>query len=105
MERPEIAASCASGGPKRVKKNTNTSFKAFSLRRGLPASAAGRESLQKAEQRMKEFKPTAFSGGFDYPSNDLLESESWWYIPQCGVGCFGFIVDKQSGYVDWLGSG
>jgi hypothetical protein len=51
------------------------------------------------------FKAKGGSGRFDYPPEDLLESHSGWYIPYGGVGCSGFIVDKKSGYVDWLGSG
>jgi hypothetical protein len=79
---------------------------AFSLRRGPPTNAAGRASLRKAEQRMRElFKRKGGDGRFDYPPEDLLESHSWWYIPYRGIGCNGHIVDKKSGYVNWLGSG
>src|SRR5207249_48675 len=46
-----------------------------------------------------------FQGTISYNTCDLLRAQRWWYIPYIWIGCSGFIVSLDSGYVNWLGSG
>src|SRR5215208_3419801 len=72
-------------------------IRTFNLRRGPPLSASNLASLYEAERRVKALlKHRQFEGVMEYPQADVLESESWWYIPYRWIGCFGFIVSKKS---------
>jgi hypothetical protein len=72
----------------------------FRLRRGLPIEPGEKNSLEAAERQIR----LTHHGILHYRPEDLLQSESWWYVPAGWIGCMGFIVDKKSGYVNWLGS-
>src|ERR1043166_1881381 len=77
----------------------------FSLVRGAPDTHESRISLDFALERIQErLDKEQFKGTVSYNNRDLLRSQRWYYIPYVWVGCRGFIVDLESGYVNWLGS-
>lgn len=71
------------------------------LKIGSPTESTGMASLEEAERQVKAF----LQRDIEYDPQLLMESEFWWYIPHCWIGCSGFIVDKETGNVDCLGSG
>ncbi len=40
----------------------------------------------------------------EFHDDEVVESESWWYIPFVWMGCAGYIIDKRDGYINQLGS-
>ncbi|WP_367874582.1 hypothetical protein [Luteolibacter sp. Populi] len=40
----------------------------------------------------------------EFDPEDVIESAKWWYIPFGWIGCAGFIIDKDGGYINQLGS-
>jgi hypothetical protein len=72
----------------------------FHLKLGRPTDSAGQRSLAEAEARVRK----VLERDIEYKPEGLLASETWWYIPHGWIGCMGFIVDKKTGYVNWLGS-
>src|SRR5450756_3086975 len=78
----------------------------FSLVRGAPETKESRESLDFALMHLKQpLEKERFRGTVSYNTRDLLRSQRWWYVPFRWIGCMGFIVNLDSGYVNWLGSG
>jgi hypothetical protein len=77
----------------------------FSLVRGAPESDESRASLDFALSRLQQrLDKERFQGSVSYNARDLLRSRHWWYVPYAWIGCRGFIVSLDSGYVNWLGS-
>src|SRR5258706_638458 len=77
----------------------------FSLVRGAPKIGESRVSLDFALASIqKRVDRDRFQGTISYNARDLLRSQTWWYIPYRWIGCAGFIVNLNSGYVNWLGS-
>jgi hypothetical protein len=80
-------------------------IKEFSLIRGAPNSNSSRKSLERAVDCMrKRLAREKFRGDVQYDPQFLLRSRTWWYIPYRWIGCSGFIVNMNDGYVNWLGS-
>ena len=78
----------------------------FSLIRGNPTTDAERASLDKALRCLQErLNQEQFEGTVPFNPDDLLRSRNWWYVPYRWIGCIGFIVSSENGYVNWLGSG
>jgi len=77
----------------------------FSLVRGAPETEGSRVSLDFALTSIqKHLDKEQFQGTVSYNARDLLRSKRWWHIPYRWIGCTGFIVSLDSGYVNWLGS-
>ncbi len=77
----------------------------FSLVRGAPETEESGVSLDFALTSIqKHLDKERFQGTVSYNARDLLRSKRWWYIPYRWIGCRGFIVSLDSGYVNWLGS-
>src|SRR5436190_6308969 len=77
----------------------------FSVVRGAPETEESRVSLDFALTSIqKHLDKERFQGTVSYNARDLLRSQRWWYIPYRWIGCRGFIVSLDSGYVNWLGS-
>ena len=77
----------------------------FSLVRGAPETDESQSSLEFALNCLQQcLEEERFKGTLSYNSGDLLCSQHWWYIPYRWIGCAGFIVSLDSGYVNWLGS-
>jgi hypothetical protein len=80
-------------------------IKEFGLVRGAPETDASRASLDFALTCIhKRLTKEQFSMSVSYDAQDLLCSGGWWYIPYRWIGCRGFIVNRDDGYVNWLGS-
>jgi hypothetical protein len=81
-------------------------IKEFSLIRGKPNSNSSRRSLQRAIESIRKRFAAENWGGEDvtYDPQFLIRSRTWWYVPDCWIGCAGFIVNMGDGYVNWLGS-
>ena len=63
-------------------------------------------TLDAAESAMVDHLHAAgWKARIEYDRSRVIESKDWWYIPYGWIGCFGFFVDKEDAYVDWLGSG
>jgi len=78
----------------------------FSLVRGAPETDASRASLDFALTCLqRRLDKDRFQGTVNYKAHDLLRAQRWWYIPYGWIDCKGFIVNLDSGYVNWLGSG
>lgn len=61
--------------------------------------------LREAEDAIRRrFAADGFRGQLEYDPVKVIETDRWWYIPFCWIGCAGFIVNKKSMYVNWLGS-
>jgi hypothetical protein len=67
----------------------------------MSATATIREAEDAIRRR---FKADGFRGTLEYASDKVIETDRWWYIPFCWIGCAGFIVSKGDFYVNWLGS-
>ena|SRR6266498_1610527 len=81
-------------------------IKEFSLVRGPPDTDAARESLEFALRCIqKRLTEERFQMTVPCDTEDLLSSKTWWYVPYRWIGCRGFIVNLNEGYVNWLGSG
>ena len=79
--------------------------KEFSLERGAPVTKSASESLSFALSCIQaRVKKERFNMTVSYKAEDLLHHANWWYVPYRWIGCNGFIVNKQDGYVNWLGS-
>lgn len=52
----------------------------------------------------RRFIADGFRGTLEYAPDKVIETDRWWYIPFCWIGCAGFIVSKDDLYVNWLGS-
>ena len=69
-------------------------------------SSKSMNTMREAEDAIRRrFAAEAFRGELKYEPGNVIENESWWYIPYCWIGCAGFIVNKDDLYVNWLGSG
>src|SRR5262249_51312383 len=80
-------------------------IKEFSLVRAAPETASLRVSLECALTAIrKRLDRERFQMPVDYDAKDLPSSKTWWYVPYCWIGCRGFIVNMDDGYVNWLGS-
>jgi hypothetical protein len=78
----------------------------FSLISGPPTNESDRASLKLALEAMRRrFEKDRFQGELRFDHAKLLRCDNWWYIPFSWIGCFGFIVDRRDGGVDWLSSG
>jgi len=63
-------------------------------------------TIREAEEAIRRrFIVDGFHGTLEYAADKVIETDRWWYIPFCWIGCFGFIVSKDDLYVNWLGSG
>jgi hypothetical protein len=77
----------------------------YALVRGAPDSDEARASLDFALARIRQrLEDEQFQGTLEYDARDLLHNQRWWYIPFIWVGCNGFVVNLDTGYVNWLGS-
>jgi hypothetical protein len=77
----------------------------YSLVRGAPDSDAAQASLDFALACLqRRLDSDQFEGAIEYDARHLLCSARWWYIPYRWIGCSGFIVNFDTGYVNWLGS-
>jgi hypothetical protein len=62
-------------------------------------------TIRDAEDAIKlRFIAEGFRGTLEYAPDKVIETDRWWYIPFCWIGCAGFIVSKDGLYVNWLGS-
>jgi len=61
--------------------------------------------LEAEEAIRRRFAADVFRGQLKYEPAKVIETDRWWYIPFCWIGCAGFIVNKADLYVNWLGSG
>src|SRR5215203_2244043 len=62
-------------------------------------------TIRDAEEAIRRrFAAKGFKGTLKYSADEVIETEQWWYIPYCWIGCAGFIVNKDDLYVNWLGS-
>ena len=62
-------------------------------------------TIREAEDAIKRrFAADGFCGTLEYDPDKVIETDRWWYIPYCWIGCNGFIVNKDDLYVNWLGS-
>ena len=67
--------------------------------------SANTATIREAEEAIKRrLIADAFRGTFEYAPDKVIETDRWWYIPFCWLGCAGFIVSKDDLYVNWLGS-
>jgi len=57
-------------------------------------------SYDKAIEQVESF----VGGTIEIKQEYLIESLAWWYIPFGWIGCSGYIVDKNDGHVNQLGS-
>lgn len=63
-------------------------------------------TIRDAENAIRRrFAAEGFRGTLKYEPSRVIETDRWWYIPFCWIGCAGFIVNKDDLYVNWLGSG
>lgn len=63
------------------------------------------KTIRDAEDAIRRrFRKDDFRGPLVYASDRVIETDRWWYIPFCWIGCAGFIVSKDDLYVNWLGS-
>jgi hypothetical protein len=89
--------------------NGSSLFRSMIFKRGKErAVARGTMSatLREAEDAIRRrFVADGFRGTLEYASDKVIETQRWWYIPFCWIGCLGFIVSKDDLYVNWLGSG
>jgi hypothetical protein len=77
----------------------------YSLVRGAPGSEETQASLEFALARLRQrLHEEQFQGTVEYNVRDLMYHPRWWYIPYQWIGCSGFVVDIDTGYVNWLGS-
>lgn len=77
----------------------------FSLVRGVAEKDEAKASLGFAlECIQKRLANERFQMTIPYKAENLLRSETWWYVPYVWTGCRGFIVNVNDGYVNWLGS-
>src|SRR5262249_50477896 len=60
--------------------------------------------LEAEDAIRRRFTATNFQGELRYDPAKVVETDGWWYIPYCWIGCKGFIVGKDTLYVNWLGS-
>ena len=68
--------------------------------------SATTHTIRDAEDAIRRrFIVDGFRGTLKYDSKEVIETDRWWYIPFCWIGCLGFIVRKDDLYVNWLGSG
>ncbi len=68
--------------------------------------SAHKATIREAEDAIRRrFVAEGFRGTLKYASDQVIETERWWYIPFRWIGCMGFIVNKDDLYVNWLGSG
>ncbi len=62
-------------------------------------------TIRDAEDAIRRrFVAEGFRGTLEYDSDKRIETDRWWYIPFCWIGCAGFIVNKDDLYVNRLGS-
>jgi hypothetical protein len=62
-------------------------------------------TMREAEDAIRRrFAADGFRGQLEYDPGKVIETDRWWYIPCCWIGCAGFIVNKDDLYVNWLGS-
>jgi hypothetical protein len=79
--------------------------KRFLLVRGAPETDDHRASLDSALVHLqRRLDNEQFRETVSFNARDLLRGQHWWYIPYGWIGCRGFIVNMESGYVNWLGS-
>jgi len=63
-------------------------------------------TIRDAEDAIRRrFVAEGFCSTLEYAPDKVIETDRWWYIPFCWIGCAGFIVNKDDLYVNWLGSG
>lgn len=75
------------------------------LAQGMPTDPAERASFDLALQRLKNaWCKAGREGEVAFEDTKILSSPRWWFIPFGWVGCSGFIVDRESGHVNKLGS-
>lgn len=46
----------------------------------------------------------ALNDKVQFDERKVIESSDWWYLPYIWIGCAGYIVDKNDGYITQLGS-
>ena len=62
-------------------------------------------TIREAEDAIKRrLIADGFRATLEYAPDKVIETDRWWYIPFCWIGCAGFIVSKDDLYVNWLGS-
>ena len=75
-------------------------------RTSVNTTKISRMTIREAEDAIRRrFAASHFRGELKYDPSKVIETERWWYIPYCWIGCAGFIVSKHNLYVNWLGSG
>jgi len=63
------------------------------------------KTIRDAEDAIRRrFAVDGFQGMLEYEPSKMIETDRWWYVPFCWIGCAGFIVKKDDLYVNWLGS-
>ena len=68
-------------------------------------STNSKKTIRDAEDAIRRrFAKDGFAGVLEYDHGKVIETDRWWYIPFCWIGCFGFIVNKDDLYANWLGS-
>lgn len=86
-------------------RDRRTLIAEFSLTAGPPTTAADIASLEFALAAMQAHLDQAqFQEPIKFDATGLLRCDEWWYIPFGWIGCYGFLVDRRDGYVNWLGS-
>lgn len=78
--------------------------KEFSLSRGEPRTEFERTSLDRALKALRENLSQKSRRSFSFDARNLLRGRNWWYVPYTWIGCRGFIIDSENGYVNSLGS-
>ena len=71
----------------------------------IKSSDAGRTFREAEDAIRRRFAADGFRGTLRYEPAKVIETDRWWYIPYCWIGCLGFIVNRHDLYVNWLGSG
>ena len=99
--KPLPCSSCVTEAARRESEMEEV-VREFSLVRGVPRSPELRRSLESAVTCVRKVGQGRWTVSFR--KEDVLMSDRWWYIPHTWIGCMGFIVDRGSGYVNWLGS-
>lgn len=73
---------------------------ALHRRRGI-AGHASQASFDQAVDALQGYLGRAL----ECPTDQSIEGDAWWYIPECWIGIIGFVVDKRSFSIFPLGSG
>jgi hypothetical protein len=51
----------------------------------------------------RRFVADGFRGTLKYATDEVIETDRWWYIPYGWIGCAGFIVNKDDSSIEAKG--